>query len=396
MAQDQVPMIIMTGVTAASEVEEMMAGALVASTLDMVTKALAAGNIGPIIVSTNSADLIAHLRDWPVVIEKDPTDAKFHFGFRLREIINQYRLPKVIYMGGGSGILLTVEQLREIAQETLKADSLLITNNFYSTDFCAFTPASHINEIHPPPYDNDLGWRMGQKNGLPNVSLPRSAASQLDIDTPVDLMVLTFQPELGENLQTYLNSLKLDTSHLQRSMKFFVNRSSEIVLAGRISSATLAYMEQEAACRVRVFSEERGMRASGRQDRGEVRSLLGYYYEKVGPRRFFSTLGEMAQAVFFDNRVLWVHFGVWPSPADRFNSDLLRPDRIENEFVRTFTEAAMESPIPVVMGGHSLVSGDMFVIVESAWRLSGVDIPRWVNHTFWGDPSQLKPERRFG
>jgi hypothetical protein len=129
------------------------------------------------------------------------------------------------------------------------------------------------------------------------------------------------------------------------------------------------------------------MRASGRQDRGEVRSLLGYYYQKVGPKRFFATMGEMAQALFFDNRVLWVHSGSWAAPSDRFNSDLRRPELIKDEFLRTFTEAAVEAPIPVIMGGHSLISGDMFVIVDGAWATSGVDVPRWVNHTFWGEPA---------
>jgi hypothetical protein len=387
MPQDKVPLIIMTGVSEASEAENMMAGALAASTLDSIEKALAAGNIGPIIIATNSTRLLDELRNWPVLIERDHDGEKFHFGFRLREIINDHRLEKVIYLGGGSGVLLNTAQLRQIADDLLKADSLLITNNFYSTDFCAFTPASHINEIHPPPYDNDLGWRMGQKNGLPNVSLPRSAATQLDIDTPVDLMVLTLSPEISPRLKSYLDGLNLDIAPIRKTLKFFVNRSSEIALAGRISSTTLAFLEQEAACRVRVFSEERGMRASGRQDRGEVRSLLGYYYQKVGPKRFFATMGEMAQALYFDNRVLWVHSGSWAAPSDRFNSDLRRPELIQDEFLRAFTEAAVEAPIPVIMGGHSLISGDMFVIVDSAWETSGVDVPRWVNHTFWGEPA---------
>jgi hypothetical protein len=390
MPHDKVALIVMTGLSGESEVEQMMSGALAAATLDTIEKALAAGNIGPIIVSTNSELLEQMLRDWPVTVERDWPDVPFHFGFRLREIINQHRLEKVLYMGGGSGVLLSVDEMRQIADELLKEERLLITNNFYSTDFCGFTPGSHINAIHAPPYDNDLGWRMGQSGGLPNVSLPRTAATQLDIDTPTDLMVLTFDPTLGRHLKEYLQRLSLNTSPIRQAMRFLVNRTTEVVLAGRVSSAILAYMEKEAACRVRVFSEERGMRASGRQDRGEVRSLLGHLYQLVGPRRFFNTLAEMAQALFFDNRVLWIHCGVWPSASDRFYSDLLQPDKIKDDFVRTLTEAALEAPIPVIMGGHSLVSGDMYVIVDRAWDVTQVDLPRWVNHTFWGDPAPKK------
>ncbi|NLS75652.1 MAG: hypothetical protein GXY76_00190 [Chloroflexi bacterium] len=390
MPQDKVALVVMTGLHGESEVEQMMNGALAAATLDTVDKALAAGNIGPIIVSTNSASLQETLREWPVLVERDSTEEPFHFGLRLREIINQHHLEKVIYMGGGSGVLLSVEELRQIAEELLKEERLLITNNFYSTDFCGFTPGSHINAIHVPPYDNDLGWRMGQGGGLPNVSLPRTASTQLDIDTPVDLMVLTYDPTVGKHLRAHLDSLEMDTAPIRQAMRFLVNRTTEVILAGRVSSAILAYMEKEAACRVRVFSEERGMRASGRQTRGEVRSLLGHLYQSAGPRRFFNTLAEMGQALFFDNRVLWVHCGVWPSASDRFYSDLRQPDKIEDDFVRTLTEAALESPIPVIMGGHSLVSGDMYVIVDRAWDITQVDLPRWVNHTFWGDPTPKK------
>jgi len=390
MSEDRVPLVVMTGVTERSEIERTMAGALEAATLDIVVKAVAAGTIGPIIVSTNSSELIKTLRGWPVIIEEDPRDERFHFGFRFQEIINAHRLEKVIYMGGGSGVLLSVAELRQIATEILREDRLLITNNFYSTDFCAFTPASHINEIHAPPYDNDLGWRMGQKGGLPNVSLPRSAATQLDLDTPVDLMVLAYHPRVSDHLRRYIDGLGWDTSHIERSMKFLVNRSTEIALAGRISSSVIALLEREAACRVRVFSEERGMRASGRQSRVEVRSLLGYHYQKVWPRRFFRAFAEMAQAFFFDNRPLWVHCGVWPCASDRFYSDLRQPEKVQDTFVREFTEAAMDSPIPVITGGHSLVSGDMYVIAEMAWSITDVDKPRWVNHTFWAKPEKGK------
>jgi hypothetical protein len=38
----------------------------------------------------------------------------------------------------------------------------------------------------------------------------------------------------------------------------------------------------------------------------------------------------------------------------------------------------MSCPIPVVLGGHSLVSGGLYVLVEAAWARSGLDIPRLV------------------
>ena len=74
----------------------------------------------------------------------------------------------------------------------------------------------------------------------------------------------------------------LDTSALDAALPLMLDRDATILVAGRVSSATWRYLERETACSTRVFSEERGMRASGRQARGEVRSLLGYHLERWG------------------------------------------------------------------------------------------------------------------
>jgi hypothetical protein len=156
-----------------------------------------------------------------------------------------------------------------------------------------------------------------------------------------------------------------------------LDREATILVAGRVSSAMMGYLERETACSTRVFSEERGMRASGRQARGEVRSLLGYFLDAVGLERFFETLATMGQALFLDNRVIFAHRGMWPSAADRFYSDLYQPEKIEDSFVKALTEAAMAAPVPVLMGGHSLVSGGLYVLIEAAWA-RGHDVPRHV------------------
>ena len=119
------------------------------------------------------------------------------------------------------------------------------------------------------------------------------------------------------------------------------------------------------------------MRASGRQARGQVRSLLGYYLDVAGIDRFFPTLATMGQALFLDNRVIFAHRNLWPSAADRFYSDLRCPDRIADPFVKELTQAAMTAPVPVIMGGHSLVAGGMYALVDAAWA-RGHDVPRHV------------------
>ena len=121
------------------------------------------------------------------------------------------------------------------------------------------------------------------------------------------------------------------------------------------------------------------MRADGRIERGEVRSLLGMHMQAVGMERFFQeVLPELGRGAFLDDRVIWAHCGVWPATGDRFHSDLFTPHRIQDPFLRRFTEAALTCPIPVVLGGHTLVSGGLYVLIEAAWAHSETDVPRSV------------------
>ena len=106
------------------------------------------------------------------------------------------------------------------------------------------------------------------------------------------------------------------------------------------------------------------MRASGRLARGEVRSLLGALLERLGPAAFFALLGEVCDVALLDTRVLFAHLGRQPSVADRFASDQLAPATIADPVVRAFTAAAAAAPIPVLLGGHSLVSGGLWVLAR--------------------------------
>lgn len=368
---DQVTLLIMTGVHSGGETEAMMAGARQAITQDLIERARTQAGINRIVLSTN-APLLA---DWAaaqgIIVERDAPGRAFHFGQRLRELALKYAAERLFYMGGGSGALLSTEEMGQIVQRVCSTDRILLTNNFYSTDFAAFGPVSVLNGIELPAIDNDLGWVLAEKGGLPNESLPRRASTQLDVDTPTDLMALSLHPGIGPHTRAFLDGLRLDTAPIERALHVLMDRNAEVLVAGRVSAAVWDYLQQATACRVRMFAEERGMRASGRQARGEARSLLGYYYQEVGPQRFFETLAQLGQAAFLDSRVIFVHLGVWPSASDRYNSDLRRPERISNAMVREFTAAAMAAPIPVVLGGHSLVSGGLYALVEAAQARQG-------------------------
>jgi len=377
MSASQVSLVIMAGPCEGTETERMVALARQAITLDTVDRALTSDAVGLIVVVTDCRSLAEALQTKPVRIEPGSPGGEFHFGQRLRDLISQQSMERVLYIGGGSGALLSAEDINHIAETLLCSDRLVIANNFYSTDFAGFAPAATINSIQAPALDNDLAWLLAEQAGLPCRELPRNAATQLDVDTPTDLITLKPHPRVGPHVRRYLDSIDLATSHVERALVHFSDRDAEVIVAGRVSASTWAYLERETACRVRVFAEERGMRASGRQARGEALSLLGYFLREVGPERFFATLGEMSQAVFLDSRVLLAHEGIWPTPDDRFYSDLRCPEMIEDPWLRDLTRAAMEAPIPIVLGGHSLVSGGLYALVEAAWD-RGKDLPRHV------------------
>jgi hypothetical protein len=367
----------MTGVTEGSEPERMVSLTRQAITLDLVDRALTVPGLSPIIVATNSAALAGQLAGQPVTVDLDNPGEPFHFGRRLMQLVARYGLDRCFYVGGGAGPLLAASDLAEVAARLAAADRLVVTNNFYSSDLAAFTPTTILARFPPPENDNELAWLLGEQAGLPIQELPRTGATQFDVDTPVDLLTLAAHPGAGRHARACLDGLALDTRAVDAALPLMLDRSAEIVVAGRVSSATWSYLERETACRTRVISEERGMRASRRQAQGQARSILGYYLDKVGLDRFFESLATLGQAVLLDNRVILAHRGLWPSAADRFYSDLRRPEQVSDPFLREFTAAALAAPIPVIMGGHSLVSGGIYALVEAAWA-RGHDVPRHI------------------
>jgi hypothetical protein len=136
-------------------------------------------------------------------------------------------------------------------------------------------------------------------------------------------------------------------------MPLLCDRTRQVVVAGRVGgSQAWQYLERETACRVRLFAEERGLATA--PPGYHARSVLGFLIEEIGCERFFQRLAELGDGAVIDTRVIEAHMGVEPGREDRFQSDLLAWEAIEEPFLRRFTKAASEAPIPILLGGHSL------------------------------------------
>jgi hypothetical protein len=199
--------------------------------------------------------------------------------------------------------------------------------------------------------------------------LPRTLESLFDIDAPTDVAALKLAGSGGSRLRAYSAGADIDLTPYARILPLFLSREKQITVAGRVGSHTWRYLETETACRVRLFAEERGMEADGRSESAEARSLLGYYLGEVGAERFVETLASLGDAALLDTRVLAAHAGTTPPREERFLSDLGRWEEIGGAFLRDLTKAAVGADIPVLLGGHSLMSGALMVLNETAWRL---------------------------
>jgi hypothetical protein len=380
MAVDQRPVLVaFLGGMGGSPVEEMLAEALRAAALDSLEEALGTGAFAGALLATDTPDRLGRL---PPGVTVDPDCGSFHFGRRLAGLIEQHHTESAVYFGAGSVPLLRGSDFAAIASGLGAAPRVVISNNFYSGDLIAFRPASALLGVEPPAADNALPRLLRDQAGLESLPLPRSTATQFNIDSPADLAALALHGGTsaeggsasggGPRLSCLLSSLDLDMAPYRRCLPLLTDPSAEVLVAGRVGSQVWQYLERETACRVRVFSEERGMvaaqRASAGGKRGGARSLLAYHLQAVGVTRFFEELATLGDAAFIDTRVLLAHLGLHPSRADRFLSDLGRASEIEDHFLREFTEAAARTAIPIALGGHSLVSGSLMALIEAAWR----------------------------
>lgn len=356
-------LILFLGELKGSEAEEKVSACHRAIALDVLERARESNGFGEAILVTDDARIVGEVN---AEVKVDITKPPFHFGEKLREVIEKYRIEKPFCVSRGSLPLFSASQLGQAALRLSSASNVVVTNNLFSADLVAFSPGKAIELIDLPLTDNALPRLLQNQVGLAVEVLPRTAASLFDVDTPADMFVLALHPGAGKRTRQFIDGLDLDCSAFHQATRFLADVNAEVLVAGRVGSYVWQRLEADTSCRVRVLAEERGMQADGREIRGEAHSILGFYLEQVGVSRFFETLAHLAQAAFVDTRVIFAHLGLKPSRADRFYSDLREPDRIKDPFIREFTLGAIQAPIPIIMGGHSMVAGGLLALIEAA------------------------------
>jgi CTP:molybdopterin cytidylyltransferase MocA len=289
------------------------------------------------------------------------------FGDRLRAIVANVGGGLVV-LGSGSIPLATDTHLATLLSVATSGQPRAVTNNRYSSDVLAIGDAGCLRGLPDLAADNLLP-RWLAAAGIAVAELPDRDRLALDIDSPIDLELLRRHPASPPALVALAASaaphLGRAGETLDRLAHLGRNPSGELLVAGRLAASTLRRLETGTACRVRALIEERGLRASAPVEAGTPAqrppgSVLGLLLDRDGPAAIGTIVERLADGALIDSRVLLAHRlgadeAAWPSPEDRYASDLLLGERIRDPWLQALTIAAAAHGGPIAFGGHSLV-----------------------------------------
>lgn len=353
-----------------SALERWVLGGRLAAAADSLAALRQVPALERVVAVTNAPRLADAHPEWPVTWDVDPPDAPFHFGARLAALTTAYPADVHVYLGAGSAPLLPAPALADAVQEVAEAAGpCAVANNPLASDWIVFNCPEAVR-ARPARLgrDNMLAPVLRREAGVAVRGLPVSAAARADLDTPADLAALGQHPRLGPALAAYLRreppppGLRARWAAARQALH---TPEAQVTVIGRVAASVWAEMERLTRSWVRVLAEERGMTASGRLAAGQVRSLAAAYLLRVGPAAFCAELAELADVVFFDTRVLLAHAGRWPTAADRYASDAGEAELIQDDLLRNLTLAAAAAPIPILLGGHGVVTGDLLALLEA-------------------------------
>ncbi len=299
------------------------------------------------------------------VLAGPPDDTPF--GARLRDLLDDAGSGGLVVLGSGAVPLATAADRRTFVATASATRPGALANNRYSADIVAIARARDALAGLPDlQSDNLLPRWLDEVAGIPVADLRRRWRLGVDIDGPLDLVLLgnRWSGELAatdrERVETRLTAIRAVVA----------DSAAEIVVAGRTSPGALAWLERSGAARTRAIIEERGMRTS-RPDQRPAASVLGALLDRDGPSSLGEHLARLGEAAIIDSRVLLAHrLGVdqslWPPAEDRHGSDLLLHEGIVDPWLRALTRAAAEAPIPVLLGGHTLVGPGLRLALDRA------------------------------
>ena len=309
----------------------------------------------------------------------EPADAEMSFGARLRAELAGVGDGGLVILGSGAIPLATLDDVRPFVEVAAAGGRRALANNRYSADIVAIGEVEAVRSVPDLPGDNALPRWLDEVAGFEVSDLRSRWQLAMDLDSPLDVVLI------GGSLDDAIDGSSVRVAR-EGVRQMAADRRAELVVAGRTSAATLAWLESSTAARVRALIEERGLRASSPEALGGAerqharrrppRSILGALLDDRGPEALGPSLAELGDTAFVDTRVLLAHrLGVdertWPDAEDRFASDLLLPERIRDPWLRDLTASAREASIPILLGGHSLVGPGIRLVLGDRPDITG-------------------------
>jgi len=362
-------LIVMLGGFAFDNVEGELRRSLEASACDVLQLGLDADCFDYIALVTDR--LVEQSIPPGVELSLDNPDKEFQFGERLQEISQQSACEQFVYIGAGSAPLISADDLIDLKERLNSKYLTCITNNYFSADLFALNSSFVLSQLSKSPRtDNEVPRVLKEELNVHIEELPRNTITQFNIDSPLDLLALDCASAGGPLLRESITKWNGNSHFLSDAAKVLKDSSKQIFVSGRVGSQTWQYLERQTACRVRLLSEERGMGAAGSFGVLRARSLLGQIIESIGSSQCFTEwIPTLCDVAFIDIRPILAHMRWETSVEDRFNADLLRYHKIQHPGLRSLVEAASSSSVPVIIGGHSLVSGDLMLLNDWVWSI---------------------------
>jgi hypothetical protein len=298
----------------------------------------------------------------------------------------------LVVLGSGAIPLAGAADRRPFVEVAASGEARALANNRYSADIVAVGRRDLLAALPDLEADNALPRWLDEVGGATVADLRGRWRLAIDLDGPLDVLLAARAPAAPRWLRGPAGGpLPADVpvavveARIGAVAARLADRRAEVVVAGRTSAATLGWLERTVAARTRALVEERGLRAAGRlaraadladvTDRAPA-SVLGMLLDHDGPGSIGALLARLGDAALVDTRVLLAHrLGsderAWPPPEDRFASDLLVPERIDDPWLRELTAAALRAPIPVLLGGHTLVGPGIRLVARARTRRPG-------------------------
>lgn len=311
------------------------------------------------------------------IVSGPPDDTTF--GARLRAFVEVEKPAGLVVLGSGSIPLARPADLRAFVAAAGAAVPAALTNNRFSADVVAVSRAEVLRDVPDLPADNALPRWLDEVCGYP-VAEQRGWHLGVDVDGPLDVVLIGGR---GVVAPRDVNLAPVRRA-LVRLAAVAADRRAELVVAGRTSAATLAWVERNRPAQIRALVEERGLRAASLAAladpaaapslRRPPASVLGALLDRDGPASFGEVVATLGDGAAIDSRVLLAHrLGAderaWPPPEDRFASDLLLADRIADPWLRELTASAGAASVPIVLGGHTLVGPGLRLALGHRRRL---------------------------